>query len=135
MCVCACVCVARKRQHNKRLGAATGEGRAAFLVESLEFEPVNVMFGRRFPFLPSNWCRGNFGFLKGEGEEKKATAAAAAEAGGKSWRRCRMGRRWRKNKPTELQSCTEPKLGFNGCYSRRARLGSLRRENGVALEK
>lgn len=62
---------------------------------------------------------GGFWFLKGEGEKKGGVRKAGRG----------------KNKPTELQSCTEPKLGFNGCYSRRAWLGSLRRENGVVLEK
>lgn len=37
------------------------------------------MFGRRFPFLPSNWCRGNFGFLKGEGEEKSGGGKSEEE--------------------------------------------------------
>lgn len=64
---------------------------------------------------------GGFWFLKGEGEKKKKQVRKAGRGG--------------RNKPTELQSCTEPKLGFNGCYSRRAWLGSLGRENGVALEK
>lgn len=35
------------------------------VVKSLEFWPVNVMFGRRFPFFPSNWRRGILVF-KGE---------------------------------------------------------------------
>lgn len=40
------------------------------------------MFGRRFPFLPSNWCRGNFGFLKGEGEEKSGGGKSKGGGGG-----------------------------------------------------
>lgn len=75
------------------------------------------MFGRRFPFLPSNWRRGILVF-KGEGGKK---ASEESTEGGK-------------NKPPELKSCTEPKLGFNGSFSRKAQLGSLRRENGVVLE-
>lgn len=90
-------------------------------VERLEFWPVNVMFGRRFPFLPSNWCRGILGFKRGRWK-KKNLCGKLRGGGGRS-------------KPTGLLSCTEPKLGFSGCYSRRERLGSLRRENGVALEK
>lgn len=39
-------------------------------VERLEFWPVNVMFGRRFPFLPSNWCRGILGFKRGRWKKK-----------------------------------------------------------------
>lgn len=59
------------------------------------------MFGRRFPFLPSNWCRGTLVFKReGEGEKKRV-------------RKARRG----KNKPTDLPSSTEPKLGFNGSYS------------------
>lgn len=54
------------------------------------------MFGRRFPFfLPSNWCRGIWVF-KGEGVKK-----ASGESRGE-------------DKPTELPSCPETKLDFNG---------------------
>lgn len=64
---------------------------------------------------------GGFWVLKGEGGKKKKKTLCGKPRGGGG--------------PTGLLSCTEPKLGFGGCYSRRARLGSLRRENGVALEK
>lgn len=53
-----------------------------FLVESLEFQPVNVMFGRRFPFLPSNWCRGNLGFLKRGKAKRKKSNGSRGEVGG-----------------------------------------------------
>lgn len=48
------------------------------VVKSLEFWPVNVMFGRRFPFLPSNWRRGILVF-KGEGGKK------ASEENARGW--------------------------------------------------
>lgn len=63
-----------------------------------------------------------FGILKGKGGKKKTWCGKLRGGGGRT-------------KSTGLLSGTEPKLGFSGCYSRRERLGSLRRENGVVLEK
>lgn len=73
------------------------------------------MFGRRFPFLPSNWCQGILVFKR----EGKKGASEKKHRGGSE-----------KKNPTELPSSTEPKLGFNGPYTEYARLGSLCREKG-----
>lgn len=95
-----------------------------FLVESLGFEPVNVMFGRRFPFLPSNWCRGNLGLFK-RGKVKGGKLGGGAGVGGGGG----------KTSPQNCRVALNPNWVLMAATPGEPRLGSLRRENGVALEK